>query len=97
MLSTTAFFNPRLRSLSRGNALVVTGLIAALLISHFPHLRATAWLLLPLLAVALGMADTVRCMRRRWNFYHGGVLLCIYMDLMVLILVLFLAIYPALA
>ena len=36
-------------------------------------------------------------MRRRWNFYHGGVILCIYMDLMVLVLVAFLLLYPALA
>ena len=42
----------------------------------------------------LGTADTVRCMQRRWNFYHGGVVLCIYMDLMALCLILFLLLYP---
>ncbi len=92
----TAFFNPRLRSLPRGNLLVVVSLIAALLLSHFPHLQATSWLLLPLLGIAVGTADTARCMRKRWNFYHGGVLLCMYMDLMILVLVLFLLLYPAL-
>ena len=93
---TTAFFNPRFRSLPRGNLLVLGSLLAALLLSHFPHLEATPWLLLPLLGIALGTADTARCMRKRWNFYHGGVILCIYMDLLVLILVLFLLLYPAL-
>ena len=90
------FLNPRFRSLVRANLLVLGSLAAALPISHFPHLRSTAWLLLPLFGIALGTADTARCMRRRWNFYHGGVILCIYMDLMVGILVLFLLLYPAL-
>ena len=44
----------------------------------------------------LGTFDTLRCMRTRWNFYHGGVILCAYMDLMILILTLFLMLYPAL-
>ena len=91
------FLNPRFRSLIRGNLLVLGSLAASLPISQFPHLRATPWLLLPLFGIALGTADTVRCMRRRWNFYHGGVILCIYMDLMVGILVLFMLLYPALA
>jgi hypothetical protein len=33
-------------------------------------------------------------MQRRWSFYHGGVLLLIYMDLMVLCMILFLLLYP---
>ena len=91
------FLNPRFRSLTRGNLAVLGSLAAAMPISHFPHLRSTPWLLLPLLGVAIGTTDTIRCMRRRWDFYHGGVILCIYMDLMVGILVLFLLLYPALA
>ncbi len=93
---TSAFFNPRLRSLTRGNALVLGSVAAALPISHFPNLRATAWMMIPALFILVGMADTVRCMHKRWDFYHGGVLLCIYMDLLALVLVLFLLIYPAL-
>ncbi len=95
--ATTAFFNPRMRSLTRGNLLVLGSLTLALLLSHFPHLRANNWLILPLAAIGVGTFDTLRCMRTRWNFYHGGVILCVYMDLMVLILVLFLLLYPALA
>ena len=94
---TPAFFNPRLRSLPRGNLLVLSSLAAALPISHFPNLRATPWMLLPLFGICIGTADTVRCMRKRWNFYHGGVILCLYMDLMVIVLVLFLMLYPAFA
>jgi hypothetical protein len=33
-------------------------------------------------------------MRTRWSFYHGGVLLLIYMDLMALGMILFLFLYP---
>jgi hypothetical protein len=33
-------------------------------------------------------------MRRRWSFYHGGVLLCIYMDLMAVTLILVFLLYP---
>ena len=33
-------------------------------------------------------------MQRRWSFYHGGVILCLYMDLMAITLVLFFLLYP---
>jgi hypothetical protein len=33
-------------------------------------------------------------MRKRWSFYHGGVLLCLYMDLMAICLILFFLFYP---
>jgi hypothetical protein len=89
-----ALFNPRLRSLARGNFLVLSSLFVAVLLSHAPNLRATPLLLLPALGCLLGTADTVRCMRRRWSFYHGGVILCIYMDLLAMTLVLFFLLYP---
>ena len=91
-----AFLNPRLRSLPRANFLVLASFAVALFLSHFPHLQANFWITLPLLVMLLGTFDTLRCMRTRWNFYHGGVILCAYMDLMILILTLFLMLYPAL-
>ena len=69
-------------------------LAVATLLSNFPHLRATPWLVLPALGCLIGTADTVRCMQRRWSFYHGGVLLCLYMDLLAITLVLFFLLYP---
>jgi len=33
-------------------------------------------------------------MQRRWSFYHGGVLLCLYMDLLILTLVFFFLFFP---
>jgi hypothetical protein len=91
---TLDVFNPRNRSLARGNTIVLVSLAIATLISKAPHLRPAPLLALPLLGCFVGTADTVRCMRKRWSFYHGGVLLCLYMDLMAITLVLFFLLYP---
>jgi hypothetical protein len=89
-----SIFNPRHRSLIRGNVLVLVSLGVALLLSDFPHNRATPLLILPAVAAIAGTIDTVRCMQPRWSFYHAGVLLCIYMDLMALCMILFFLFYP---
>jgi hypothetical protein len=91
---TPAIFNPRLRSLARGNALVLGALAIATPMSGFPHLHINPLIAIPLFLCILGTADTVRCMQRRWSFYHGGVLLCLYMDLLAITLVLFFLLYP---
>ena len=87
-------FNPRVHSLVRANVLVFASLSVAILLAHPPHLRPTLWMLLPTLGVLAGTADTAHCIQRRWSFYHAGVLLCIYMDLMAVAMVLFLLVYP---
>ncbi len=89
-----SFFNPHKRSLLRGCLLVLLSLGAALLLSNFPNIHPAPILILPTLIAIAGTADTVRCMQRRWSFYHGGVLLLIYMDLMALCMILFLLLYP---
>jgi hypothetical protein len=86
--------NPRHRSLARANIVVWGSLILAVLLSKFPHTRATPLLIFPTALAFAGTADTIRCIRKRWSFYHAGVLLCIYMDLMALSLILFLLVYP---
>jgi hypothetical protein len=91
---TLDLFNPRLRSLARGNLIVFASLAIATPLSGFPHIRSNPLLALPALLCAIGTADTVRCMQKRWSFYHGGVLLCLYMDLMAITLVLFFLLYP---
>jgi hypothetical protein len=93
-LSSFAVFNPRRRSLLRGNLLVLGSFAAAFRLSDFPRSRATMLLAIPALLALLGTIDTARCMQPRWNFYHGGVLLCIYMDLMALLLILFFLFSP---
>ncbi len=78
----------------RGNALVLCSLILAFFLSDFPHNRQTLLLLIPALLSIGGTIDTVRCIRRRWSFYHGGVILCIYMDMMAVTMILVFLLYP---
>jgi len=89
-----AILDLRRKSLVRGSILVLASFFAAVRLSDFPHNRATLLLLLPTLVAVIGTADTVRCMQKRWNFYHAGVMLCIYMDLMALAMILFFLLYP---
>jgi hypothetical protein len=90
----TDLLNPRRQSLIRASFLVLASFFAAAWLSDFPHNHATPFLILPTLIAFIGTADTVRCMRRRWSFYHGGVLLLIYMDLMADAGILFFLLYP---
>lgn len=86
--------NFRRKSLLRGNLFVLLSFFIAVRLSGFPHTRENPLLVLPTLTALLGLVDTIRCMRKRWSFYHGGVLLCVYMDLMALCMILFFLIYP---
>ena len=89
-----SLLNLRARSLLRGSLLVIASFPAAMLLAHFPENHPNPLLVLPALAATAGLVDHVRCMRSRWSWYHGGVLLCIYADLMVLSMILFFLIYP---
>ncbi len=87
-------FNPRRRSLLRGNLLVVLSFLLALVLADFPWNRANPFLGIVVLTAGIGTVDTARCMRPKWSWYHGGVLLCVYMDLMILCMILFFFLYP---
>jgi len=89
-----SLFNPHRPSLARGKVLVFTSVVLAILISRFPHVQPSIFLLIPTLLSIVGTAETVRCIQRRWSFYHAGVILCIYMDLMAVSLILFFLLYP---
>jgi hypothetical protein len=89
-----AVFHIRSRSLLRGTAVVLACLIAALAGSGFPDLRPSPWMVLPALGALYGTWETTRCLRHRWSFYHGGVLLLLYTDVLVLALIVFLLLYP---
>jgi hypothetical protein len=86
--------NPRKRSLPRGAVLVLGSLILAFVIAGFPDDRPSLKLLIPAFVAALGTWDTMRCLQHRWSFYHGAVVLLIYMDIMALCMILFLLLYP---
>jgi putative effector of murein hydrolase len=89
-----SFTDWRQRNLLRANLLVLLSLIVAFWLSQFPHNHPSPWLVFPLLLAMIGTADTLRCMQTRWNWYHGGVVLCAYMDLMAVCLILFFLVYP---
>lgn len=67
---------------------------ASFLLSGFPHVHTTWSMPFAVFAALWGTFDTLRCLRLRWSFYHGGVLLLLYMDVIVLTLVFFLWLYP---
>jgi hypothetical protein len=89
-----AAVDPRCHSLLRGTALVLGSVVAALLLAGYPDDRPSLKLFLPFLVCLLGFADTFRCLRARWSFYHGAVVLMLYMNVMALFLILFLFLYP---
>jgi hypothetical protein len=78
----------------RASTLVLGSLVVAVLLSHYPRIERAPLLVLPVLIALAGTVDTVRCIQRRWSFYHAGVMLCIYMDMMTLALMLFFLFYP---
>jgi hypothetical protein len=93
-LRYSAFLNLRRRSLARGSALVFGSLLLAYVVIDVSHLRPTPLLLLPIMLSLAGAGDTARCMRKQWDFYHAGVLLLLYADLMAITLLLFLFLLP---
>jgi hypothetical protein len=85
--------NPRKNSLVRGTALVLGSLALALWLA-FPNDNPSLKLLIPTVLASIGSWDTTRCLQRRWSFYHGGVILLLYMDVMALAMILFLLLFP---
>ncbi len=89
-------FRLRQRSLARGVLLALGALAASLRLAGFPQtdaLHASQWQILVALVVFWGMVETARCLDRRWNLYHAGVLILLYSELMILAMVLFLWLY----
>ncbi len=97
MYSPLSIVRLRQRSLVRALVLSLGAFIASLLLAGFPHidnLHGSPWQGL-MVAIALwGMAETARCLRRKWSLYHAGILLLLYADLMILAMIVFLAVYP---
>ena len=89
-----AVFNIRARSLFRGTAFVILSLVLSLVLAGFPEIHPSPVLILTALLAGYGTWETVRCLRREWSFYHGGVMLLLYADVLVLALILFLLLYP---
>lgn len=87
MLPGSPIFRLRRKSLVRGIILSLGSFILALCLAGFPHienLHGSNWEFLALALAAWGMAETTRCLQRRWSLYHAGVILLLYSDLMIL-------------
>jgi hypothetical protein len=89
-----AVFNIRARSLVRGTVLVSGSIVLAFVLGGFPDVHRSLLLVGPVIMAAWGTWETSRCLQRRWSFYHGGVLLLLYADVLALALVVFLLLYP---
>jgi hypothetical protein len=87
VLPGLSIFRLRQKSLPRGVLLSLGGFFLALGLAGFPDitkLHGSRWEIVALLVAAWGMAETARCLQRRWSLYHAGVLILLYADLMIL-------------
>ena len=89
-----SIFRLRQKSLLRGTTLALGALWISFLLSGFPEVHICFWLIAPLLVACAATWDTARCLQKRWSFYHGGVLLLLYVDLMILLMISFLLLAP---
>jgi len=83
----SSIFRLRQRSLLRAIVLSLGAFAASLRLAGFPtiqNLHGSNWQFLTLLFAAWGMAETARCLQRRWSLYHAGILILLYTDLMIL-------------
>jgi len=97
VLPFSPIFRLRRKSLVRGIVLSLGAFAASLRLAGFPYienLHGSHWQILAMLSAVWGMAETARCLHRRWNLYHAGVLILLYSELMILTLTVFLAFYP---
>ena len=94
MRAPYSILDPKRKSLIRGTLLALASLWTSFHISGYPDPQPCPWLLLPLAATIAGAWDTARCLQKRWGFYHGGVLLLLYVDLMILVLILVFLLAP---
>ena len=94
MLRRFAIFRLQKKSLARGTLLALGSLWISFRISGFPEVHICLWLIMPLLVTCAATWDTARCLQKRWSFYHGAVLLLLYVDLMVLLMISFLLLAP---
>ncbi|MHB8303132.1 MAG: hypothetical protein ACYDC6_09910 [Acidobacteriaceae bacterium] len=51
-------------------------------------------MIVPVIFSLLGTIETFRCIQMRWSWYHGAVMISLYMDAMALAMIFFLALYP---
>ena len=96
MLRRLSIFRLDQRSLARALTLALGGFALSLRLAGFPapdSPHPSRWQAAVIPVVAWAMIETARCLRRRWSFYHAGVVILLYSELMILVMVLFLWVY----
>ncbi len=91
ILPRSHFFHIRERSLTRGVLLALGAFLVSLRLAGFPNiekLHGSPWHILIVPFACWGMVETARCLRSRWSFYHAGVMILLYTELMILATVL---------
>ena len=73
---------------------MLVSLVLAFVVGGFPNVHASPLMVVPVLLAGWSTWETTRCLQRKWSFYHGGVLLILYAEVLVLALVVFLMLYP---
>ena len=94
MLRRYSIFQLQKKSLARPTLLALGSLWISFRLSGFPEVHICLWLILPLLITSAATWDTARCLQKRWSFYHGAVILLIYVDLMILLMISFMLLAP---
>jgi hypothetical protein len=89
-----AIFHLRQKSLARGTLLSLGSLWVSFRLSGFPEVHPCPWLIVTLLVACAATWDNARCLQKRWSFYHGGVILLIYVNLMIILMISFLLLAP---
>ncbi|MGA8041346.1 MAG: permease [Terracidiphilus sp.] len=95
-LPRPSFFILRRKSIVRALVLSLGAFALSLRLAGFPHienLHGSHWQVLALVIGLCGMAETARCLSRRWSLYHAGILLLLYANLMILAMIIFLVAY----
>ncbi|HXE06872.1 MAG TPA: hypothetical protein VN612_03170 [Acidobacteriaceae bacterium] len=93
-LTSAAVFHLRRRSLLRANLLVLGSVAMSFPLAGFPNDRRDPALIVPALLALFGTLETVRCVRPRWDLYHAGLILLLWMDMMAVCLVFFFLFSP---
>jgi hypothetical protein len=94
VLRRFSIFQLQRKSLVRPTLLALCSLWVSFRLSGFPEAHICLWLILPFLIACAATWDTARCLQKRWSFYHGGVILLIYVDLMILLMISFMLLAP---
>lgn len=93
-MAVPAIFRWKRKSLARGTLLALASLWISFRVSGFPNAHFSVWLAMVFLVACAATWDTARCLQKRWSFYHGAVLLLLYVDLMILLMISFLLLAP---